>query len=417
MNKILPGPGIYKPVLACLLALIVLISIIFLVKFSDESTPVPNPKITIATITPPAVGILPSPLLQPTASPIVSELPTSSTRSTVGPLPKDNLWVHGAFEDMWLNTDFKREKDAPWLFGDKPISTPISEPYGPGIDMSLEAGRRTSLYMSQARMELNNPLPNAQGNYSITFGLLTYELIRGEVQVDKDNFEVPPKPNSVSLIPARVSLVMVGGSDELGACIPIFRGVYEGGPTYRALRRTFGGKSDLTKSNIPMERHVVRTMDLDGYLSTSNAKHDNNDYVKLEDTKLVHYDIVSKHNIPWKFWDKIQDWNKKYGPTWPVKVQEEDWWIAVLGRPITEAYWAEVVTSGGEVHDVMFQAFERRLLVLGPTVANMPDEVFMTTIGKHHLDWRYQGVGWTCSGIPTSTSIPPTINSPSQAQP
>ena len=58
------------------------------------------------------------------------------------------------------------------------------------------------------------------------------------------------------------------------------------------------------------------------------------------------------------------------------------------GRPITEAYWADVQVSGEE-RQVLIQCFERRCLTYTP--GNDPG--FITeagNVGQHYYAWRYE---------------------------
>ena len=62
-------------------------------------------------------------------------------------------------------------------------------------------------------------------------------------------------------------------------------------------------------------------------------------------------------------------------------------WLFVVGRPISEPYWARVKVAGVE-KDVLMQAFERRVLTYTP---DNPAEwrVEMGNVGQHYLRWRY----------------------------
>jgi thermitase len=57
------------------------------------------------------------------------------------------------------------------------------------------------------------------------------------------------------------------------------------------------------------------------------------------------------------------------------------------GLPITDAYWAEVKV-GGQVKDVLIQAFERRILTYTPSNPRAY-RLEMGNVGQHYYRWRY----------------------------
>jgi hypothetical protein len=63
-------------------------------------------------------------------------------------------------------------------------------------------------------------------------------------------------------------------------------------------------------------------------------------------------------------------------------------WLYVLGYPTTDAFWTNVAVGGVE-RDVMFQAFERRLLTYTPS-NSPPFQVEMGNVGRHYYQWRYE---------------------------
>jgi hypothetical protein len=94
------------------------------------------------------------------------------------------------------------------------------------------------------------------------------------------------------------------------------------------------------------------------------------------------------------------------------------------GRPITEAYWAEVVVAGTSKL-VLMQCFERRCLTYTPD--NDPNwRVEMGNIGLHYYTWRYGQVVTptvtatvadptpTATVEPTNTPIPTATHAPGE---
>jgi hypothetical protein len=58
-----------------------------------------------------------------------------------------------------------------------------------------------------------------------------------------------------------------------------------------------------------------------------------------------------------------------------------------MGLPISEPYWTRVKVGGIE-KDVLFQAFERRVLTYTPD--NLAEwRVEMGNVGQHYLRWRH----------------------------
>jgi hypothetical protein len=62
-------------------------------------------------------------------------------------------------------------------------------------------------------------------------------------------------------------------------------------------------------------------------------------------------------------------------------------WVAVVGYPISEAYWVRVRVGGVE-RDVLVQLFERRVLTYTPDEQPMW-RVQMGNVGQHYYIWRY----------------------------
>ncbi len=99
------------------------------------------------------------------------------------------------------------------------------------------------------------------------------------------------------------------------------------------------------------------------------------------------YDATSKHNVPAVF----DNWMKQGGTVLEggrlVQDQLADP-LSLLGRPITEAYWA-TISVNGQPSTVLLQLFERRALTYNP---NNPPEwrVETANVGRSYFEWRYK---------------------------
>jgi hypothetical protein len=112
---------------------------------------------------------------------------------------------------------------------------------------------------------------------------------------------------------------------------------------------------------------------------------------------LANYNVVggyyipdTKHTIAKPFWDFLNNGQQKIYQDGILAVGTLfNPWYEAPGLPITEAYWARVKV-GGQVKDVLIQAFERRVLTYTPS--NPPAyQVEWGNIGQHYYKWRYGG--------------------------
>ena len=99
---------------------------------------------------------------------------------------------------------------------------------------------------------------------------------------------------------------------------------------------------------------------------------------------------ITNHTIAKPFWDFLNDANQRILVNGQQQIGKLfDPYYVAPGLPITEAYWAKVKV-GGQVKDVLIQAFERRVLTYTPS--NPPAfRVEWGNIGRHYYTWRYGG--------------------------
>jgi hypothetical protein len=212
-------------------------------------------------------------------------------------------------------------------------------------------GQRLVQYFDKSRMEINNPAANA-----VTNGLLSKELITGEMQMGDATFET----RAAAWIP------VAGDPDDTD------------GPLYATFREF------LSAPPASIGATITDTINRAGTRGT--------------DAGLARYGVTiaylvpeTKHTIATPFWDFLQmsglvqtatglETEKLFEPT-----------FFATGLPITEAYWAKVKV-GGQTKDVLVQAFERRVLTYTP--ANPAGYlVEMGNVGRHYYGWRYEGLG------------------------
>jgi hypothetical protein len=267
-------------------------------------------------------------------------------------LPEPEAVDHSEFNRTWQRTDEPVKQlvvTRTWMWGDGPASGAILEPY-----QESPGGKRSVKYYDKSRMEVNDPNANAAESWYVTNGLLSRELITGEMQVGETAFEEHG--------PAEVPVA--GDSDD------------DFGPTYA----TF---SDLLAAE-PYASGAVITQRVDRDGNVTN------------DPSLAQYGVTAaqlvevpgvRHQVASPFWEFMNSTGTIYENGQYLDAQLFDPWFYATGLPITEAYWAEV-KIGGEYKDVLMQCFERRCLTYNPS---NPDgwQVEAGNVGLHYYMWRY----------------------------
>lgn len=248
-----------------------------------------------------------------------------------------------AFQKVWEQSDkavAERKVVRPWLWGEAPFASKqelYDEP----------AGSRLVQYFDKSRMELTNPFADKNSPYYVTNGLLTKELVSGEMQVGNNRY--------LDGLPADIPVA--GDNEANPAC-----------PTY-----TTFGKAGL----VTLTGNDARATDLTGQSVTATLNRVgtiNNLRNTPAPVSYAYYNTDLGHNIPDVFWN------------WLNKLDTD--WVFAMGYPISEAYWSQVQV-GGETKTVLIQLFERRVLTYTPV--NAPEwRVEMGNIGRHYYQWRYE---------------------------
>src|SRR5436190_5204041 len=262
--------------------------------------------------------------------------------------------AESTFYRLWSRADEPLAAGAAtrsWLWGPVPFAV-ANEPYA-----ESPSALRLVEYMDKARMELNDTSVDRQSPWYVTNGLLVTEMVTGRVQTGNNRFE----PRA----PADVPVAGDAGS-------PI-------APTYATFARLTGAAASapgkITAQKVAKDGTVTQ-------MSGQGAPTD------LKLFGMAAYDAVTKHNIPGVF----RDWTAQTGT-----VLENGRYVQgslldplyVLGRPLTEPYWADVLVAGKQA-TILVQLFERRALTYNP---NNPPEwrVEMANVGRSYFDWRYRG--------------------------
>jgi len=258
-----------------------------------------------------------------------------------------------AFREQWRRTDAlvaAGRVDYSWYWGPAPRSAPLLEraDEAPG-------GKRLVVYYDKGRMELPLPLAGARAAAQTSFGRLVAEMVSGSIQLGAQRLD----PGAPALIP------VAGALDDPLA------------PTYAAF-------APLTGPVARASGRPAESLDRAGTLRPRPelaAAH--------PETALAAYDAVTGHNVPRVFTTFLE----RQGLVETAQGRRVERIIdplAVVGRPISEAYWTDLQLDG-RVLPVLVQLFERRVLTYNP--ANPPSSrVEMGNAGLHYYLWRYDGV-------------------------
>lgn len=256
------------------------------------------------------------------------------------------------FQQTWARTDkpiADGQANRTWMWGPEAFTGAMTESY-----VESPNGERTVQYFDKARMEITHPQSvGSDSIWYVTNGLLVVELITGEMQVGDNDFETRS--------PAQVNVA--GDADD------------PTGPTYA----TFSTALDATPT--PVGTTITKRIDQAGTVTDDPT-------LAARGVTAGHLDEVTNHTIATPFWDFMN----ANGLVWQdgsysnAKLFENPYFAT--GRPVTEAYWANVKVAG-DYQDVLLQCFERRCLTYTPE--NDPGwQVEAGNVGQHYYAWRYE---------------------------
>jgi hypothetical protein len=281
---------------------------------------------------------------------------------------RSDPFIDPAFQAVWTRDDGPvagKQVARTWMWGPVP-GTAKREPYAEG-----QGGVRLVQYFDKGRMEINNPAGDPNSPFYVTSGLLSVELISGQVQVGNSRFEAH----------ASAQIPLASDRDDPTA------------PTYASF---------LSVSNVPGAPHpasdatggpVNTSIDRAGTVAPLGAGRQ--DY----GVKYAYFEPKTGHNVPDVFWNFLNSTGPVQGSSGIEQGPLFQPWYILTGLPISEAYWARVKIAG-QPTDVLIQAFERRILTFVPSNP-AAWQVEMGNIGLHYLEWRY-----TVSVAPTAVPAP-----------
>lgn len=256
-------------------------------------------------------------------------------------------FAEGAFAQQWQQTDqavANGQASRTYFWG--------PQAFAHTGEIYLEAGgngQRRVQYFDKARMELTKKV--GQDPNLVTNGLLTVELVSGQLQVGDNLFLARrPAPNPVA-------------GDATGN---------DAAPTYASFNQgklAFGVPGASPAPN-RVGQKLVETVNKAGEVSQLSQPPVQLNYAR--------YFGETGHNLADVFNNFFQ-----------ASPLGEDKWLAVMGYPISEPFWSkDKVIVGGKAQDVLIQLFQRRVLTYTPAnPANF--QVEMGNIGQHYYVWRY----------------------------
>ena len=256
-------------------------------------------------------------------------------------------FVEPAFAQQWRSTDEAVARGTArrtFFWG--------PEPFAHTNEVYLEApnnGLRRVQYFDKARMELTKRAE--QDPNLVTNGLLTVELVSGQLQVGDARFlRREPATNPVAGDPL---------ANELA---PTYASFYGG-------RQAFGVPGAQAAPDRTGQQ-VIEAINRAGEVSSLPQPATRVAYAR--------YFRETGHNIADVF--------QRFFQQAPLGEQA---WLPVMGYPISEPFWArDKAVVGGQTRDVLIQLFERRALTYTP--ANPAGfQVEMGNIGQHYFLWRY----------------------------
>jgi hypothetical protein len=284
-----------------------------------------------------------------------------------GQSAQDREFADPAFYKVWYHTDWQvlmGKVKRSYFWGPGVLSDGLMEPYAQGL-----GGTHLVQYFDKSRMEINNPNGNRNDKFYVTNGLLTMELISGNMQTGDNSF--------VLRWPANIPLA--SDIDDMTA------------PTYSSFRGAIA-RTDVNA----VGKVVISMISKEGSL---DFEHGGAYYMNYErfNVKNAYYEAATKHNIPDVFWSFLNLNGKVMNDNGQeVMARLNDPYFYATGYPIADAYWASVKIEGKAGTPVLIQPYQRRVLTYVPS-APEGFKVQMGNIGQHYYDWRYKDAGQPAS--------------------
>jgi hypothetical protein len=259
-------------------------------------------------------------------------------------------FAHPAIEKTWARTDkpvLDGDISRTWMWGPAPFSCSMTEDY-----TEAPGGKRLVQYFDKSRMEVTNPAGDQDSIWFVTNGLLVVELITGERQMGHNDF--------VEFAPAEVNVA--GDADDAN------------GPTYKS----FAGVLDAAP--LPLGSTIIQKIDRAGNVTSDSG-------LAAQNITAGHLDEITNHVVAAPFWAFMNSAGTVYENGGLTNANLFPEAVFATGRPISEAYWANVKVAN-TVQLVLMQCFERRCLTYTP--GNDPAwRVEAGNVGQHYYAWRY----------------------------
>jgi sugar lactone lactonase YvrE len=255
-----------------------------------------------------------------------------------------------AFQRTWQRTD-QAVLDGlvarTWMWGPQANTEIVQEPYAEAPN-----GVREVQYYDKARMEITDPDGDSGSIWYVTNGLLVVELITGKMQTGDATFE-DRNPGQVNV---------AGDFDD------------PTGPTYATFASLLESPARMPGSTLTERVDRAAAITNDPSLAGQGVT-------------VAIVDEVTNHAIAAPFWSFMTSSGTIYENGQFISNQLFENPYFATGRPITEAYWANVKV-GGNYQDVLMQCFERRCLTYTP---GNPEGFIVEAgnVGQHYYSWRY----------------------------
>jgi hypothetical protein len=243
-----------------------------------------------------------------------------------------------------------------WFWGPAPLTPAMHEWYRESPDTA-----RLVQYFDKGRMEITDPAGHPDDRWYVTGGLLTRELVSGRIQLGDTEF------------------LETGG----GASIPVAGDPDNTFPTYADLARLVDRPQPERT-----DEFASALLTPDGLDTRPMAGQD----PAVQFVQYVTYrgplGQTVGYNVPRAFWDFMTQSGLTWGDGQLERTDPLFDWLAVLGYPLADPFWAQVRLNGTPTW-VLIQPFERRVLTYTPS---NPEgwQVEMGNIGQHYYRWRYQ---------------------------
>jgi hypothetical protein len=279
---------------------------------------------------------------------------------------------HPAFQSTWERTDKLTAQGLvlrSYYWGPGPNTPGLLEDYAEG-----QGGKRLVQYFDKSRMEINDPNADPNNPFFVTNGLLTVELISGEMQTGNATFE----QRGAADIP------LASDTDDPNA------------PTYASFQKVSNTSLGDHFAEARLSQVITSTIDKLGNIGYDPTK------ATDPGAQIVYFEPSTHHNVPKVIWDFLNQSAPTYDSAAGLvrHARLSDPWFYATGYPISEPYWARVKIAGVPNVDVMIQAFERRVVTYVPSLP-AAFKVQMGNIGQHYYDWRYGG------GAPPPPTVEP----------